>query len=219
MDSRTVSNFDVTPEENIRQLVRVTLNASGGDPSHLLELLADVIEMNVWQNSGMTFSRFVNTPYDKGGLGWSIKDLKAVLSLTHRYEAPNPVNRTISDRLNAMRTEVNRLLADDIEPTNPHGGDRRSNQIDVSSRSGQGGNSRAYIISRLKRDRPDLAEKVINNEMKTSEAKRLAGYPVDDRIKIPIDNPQRAAEMIIDKMPHAAIAELLAILKENLHGT
>lgn len=59
-----------------------------------------------------------------------------------------------------------------------HGGDRKSDQ-DSKIENGNlisGGNNSAYRVSRLKRDRPELAERIMAGEFKSvSEAERAAG--------------------------------------------
>ena len=46
----------------------------------------------------------------------------------------------------------------------------------MSTASRQGGNSRDYILARLKRDRPDLAEKVMAGDMSAHAAAIEAGF-------------------------------------------
>jgi hypothetical protein len=74
---------------------------------------------------------------------------------------------------------VNKLLGEEIEAVQSRGGDRRSDQIDISNRSGQGGTSVNYTIARLKAANfPLLAEQVINGEISAAEARRQAGHDV-----------------------------------------
>jgi hypothetical protein len=44
----------------------------------------------------------------------------------------------------------------------------------VTRNSAQRGNSRAYILSRLQRDKPGLAQAVVSGELTAAQAKRLA---------------------------------------------
>jgi hypothetical protein len=59
-----------------------------------------------------------------------------------------------------------------------HGGDHKSEeyQVDNVNLKAIGGNSEPYTIRRLKRDRPELAEKVLNGELSANAAAIEAGF-------------------------------------------
>ncbi len=95
------------------------------------------------------------------GIGSSVDIIRKLTRLRSRWEAV-PEDR---DRIDEMRRKVRELLDTDAKPMSGHGGDRV--QVDIStpneqsvdtSNKTQGGTSREYILRRLKRDRPDLAD-------------------------------------------------------------
>ncbi len=102
------------------------------------------------------------------GLALAVSKL---VRLSHRYEAGSPERAA---KMAVMREKVRTLIEGDAPEANPNGGDRRSQefQFDISnwSRSGQGGTSREYRISVLKRDAPELAERVVNGELSANAA-------------------------------------------------
>ena len=76
--------------------------------------------------------------------------------------------------MEAMRRKVRDLLNPEAAG---HGGDRRPEQGDnVTLKNGDRGNSESYTVRRLKRDRPELAEKVIEGEMSANAAAIEAGF-------------------------------------------
>jgi len=93
----------------------------------------------------------------------------------------------------AMREKVRTLIEGEGPEANPNGGDRRSQefQFDISnwSPSGQGGTSREYRISVLKRDAPELAERVVNGELSANAAWIEAGK---GKRATPLDSLRRA---------------------------
>jgi hypothetical protein len=60
-----------------------------------------------------------------------------------------------------MRERVGRLIRQEVGALKGHGGDRRSADFQPNNVKLNGGNSATYALRRLKRDRPDLAEKVV----------------------------------------------------------
>ena len=77
-----------------------------------------------------------------------------------------------------LRQDVSRLLSVDPDKVNGHGGDRKSeeykNQALAQSLKAHGDND--YINYRLKRDYPDLAERVFTSELSPHKAGQIAGF-------------------------------------------
>lgn len=67
------------------------------------------------------------------------------------------------------------LIRSQIGASGEHGGDRKSEEKQVCNTRLKSQTVKAHI-SRLKRDRPDLAEKVVNGDMTANEAAIEAGF-------------------------------------------
>lgn len=128
--------------------------------------------------------------------------------------------------LNAMlKAEVGldeRALKDLIRKAElaAHGGDRKSvnavNQADnVSLIPRDYGNSETYTIRRLRRDRPDLAERVDRHEMSANKAAITAGWR-RKTISIPVTKPDAVADSLLKHMSFDDLAKLIARLAELL---
>ena len=175
----TISNTHIDRDEELREQLLVNKRRSGGDPSLLLDLLAELLERKSWeQREGHTgkpwsFLRYVQTPFDDGGLGWDVEDVKNIIRFEHKYEKEG-VRHTPAKaaEMEAMRRKVRDLLNPEAAG---HGGDRRSEQVDNVNMK-QGGNSESYTVRRLKRDRPELAQKVIQGEISANAAAIKAGF-------------------------------------------
>ena len=74
----------------------------------------------------------------------------------------------------------------------------------------QGGNSETYIIRRLKRDHPDLAELVLDGK-ETARAAGIAAGFIKPTITVPID-PDRLAPILRKKLDPAALDRLRELL-------
>ena len=75
-----------------------------------------------------------------------------------------------------MRRKVRDLLNPEVMTREDAGkkGGRGNKAVDnVKSFKAKGGNSESYTVRRLKRDRPELAEKVIEGEMSANAAGQL----------------------------------------------
>jgi len=67
----------------------------------------------------------------------------------------------------------------EVEAEGKHGGDRRSEkeQVDnVNLKLSKGGNAPTYALRRLKRDRPDLAKKVVEGKLSAHAATLAIRY-------------------------------------------
>ena len=146
----------------------------------LLDLLAELLDRKSWeQREGHTgkpwsFLRYVQTPFDDGGLGWDVEDVKNIIRFEHKYEKEG-VRHTPAKaaEMEAMRRKVRDLL----NPEAPkHGEVGRGRDRGDNITSKDRGTSESYTVRRLKRDRPELAEKVIQGEMSANAAAIEAGF-------------------------------------------
>jgi hypothetical protein len=71
----------------------------------------------------------------------------------------------------ALRDTVRQLLDAEVPPLGTHGGDRQGNNITLKTR----GDDPTYALQRLKRDRPDIADKVVRGELSANAAAIEAG--------------------------------------------
>jgi len=220
MKTETVSIANLTKEERLRMQLYVETQHDGGNPSQLLELLAQAIEINVWEKltngegNSLTFFEFVERPYPDG-IGLAIDDLKTLIKLKHQYERKERFDSKIAERMDNMRRVVTDLLHPKMaEPGRP---DLQLNQFIKpdnirlnNSVKLDYGTEANYTIRRLKRDRPDLAEKVIANELSANAAAIEAGFRIKS-ITIPLD-PERAARSIRQHFTEQQIRELIELL-------
>ena len=104
------------------------------------------------------------------------------------------------DRMRAYcehNEEARRLLAEDLEPVAQHGANQHSAGVDnvKSSAEAKGGNATTYTLRRLKRDRPDLAERVVSGDLSAHAAAIEAGFR-RPAITLTAADPETAAQKI-----------------------
>jgi hypothetical protein len=73
------------------------------------------------------------------------------------------------------------------------------------------GNSETYIVRRLKRDRPDLAEQVLSGKTSAHAAGIAAGF-IRRTATIPIDDPEAIARTLHRRLSADQLAELRGLL-------
>lgn len=105
------------------------------------------------------------------------------------------------DRMRAYcehNEEARRLLAEELEPVAAHGeiGNGRG-RVDNSNSTteSKGGTSQTYTLRRLKRDRPDLAERVVSGDLSAHAAAIEAGFR-RPAITLTAADPENAAQKI-----------------------
>lgn len=211
--TRVVSGGDLTPEQRRVHRVEHILRRDGGSPGSALEGLAAIVEDETWRKvpSGpshpepfTSFRRFVeaNPPF---GLGYSIKQLRALLQLQHPGEGATEIR----ERMDAMRAEVARLIAEDVptalpweRPTADSNKDRATNYTAKSDHA-------EYVVSRLKRDDPELAERVVNGEITANAAARQKGWR---KPRVVLTSPESIAAALRRHLGPDDIAALIRLL-------
>lgn len=209
--TRVVSGGDLTPEQRRVHRVEHILRRDGGSPGSALEGLAAIVEDETWRKvpSGpsrpepfTSFRRFVeaNPPF---GLGYSIKQLRALLQLQH----PGEGAAEIRERMEAMRAEVARLIADDVQPVlpqgRPAGNDRKHCDTNIKPDRVE------HVIARLKRDDPALAERVVNGEITANAAARQKGWR---KPRVVLTSPESIAASLRRHLGPDDIAALIQLL-------
>lgn len=213
MTTRRVEVGEYTEEQLRVQRAGDALHRDGGSPAGALELLAALVEDRTWERladvKGRSFKgrfrAFVETrsPF---GLGYDPDQLSKLLALRHPHESVPDV----ADRMTQMREEVQELLRGEVPEVAPHGGDRRSesNQVrDTNLKTGT--DSAEYVLARLKRDDPELAEQVIRGDVSPNAAAVAKGWR---KPRIVLSTPERVADSIRAHMTRdqrLALARLL----------
>jgi hypothetical protein len=212
MTPRRVEIGEYTEEQLRVQRAGEALHRDGGSPAGALELLAALVEDQTWERladaKGRSFKgrfrAFVGTraPF---GLGYDADQLPKLLALRHPHESVPEV----AERMSLMRREIERLLMGEIAPLLPtdHAGPGRGKTL----RDTKGFEDTANrVIARLKRDDPELAEKVARGEVTPNAAAREKGWR---KPRIILSTPEKVADSIRRFMPREArrrLAELLA---------
>lgn len=149
-----------------------------------------------------SFRRFVeaNPPF---GLGYSIKQLRALLQLQHPGEGATEIR----ERMEAMRAEVARLIADDVQPAAVQGEIGRGRARESATHSK--GRDVAAITARLKRDDPALAERVVNGEITANAAAREKGWR---KPRVVLTSPESIAAALRRHLGPDDIAALIRLL-------
>lgn len=204
----------MTPEQRRVHRVEHILRRDGGSPGSALEGLAAIVEDETWRKvpSGpsrpepfTSFRRFVeaNPPF---GLGYSIKQLRALLQLQHPGEGAADIRK----RMDAMRAEVGRLIAEEVPAAHGQGGDRRSDEFQASGTHLKP-HTAEHIVSRLKRDDPALAKRVVNGEISANAAARQKGWR---KPRVVLTSPESIATALRRHLDPDDIAALIQLLIE-----
>lgn len=211
MNARVVSGGELTPEQQRVHRVEHILRRDGGSPGSALEGLAAIVEDETWKKvpSGpdrpepfTSFSAFVEgrPPF---GLGYSVTQLKTLLRLQH----PGEGSAKIRIRMESMRIEVRKLLDGDVEAALPFGTNQHQENVPRSpvGRS----DTREKVIARLKRDDPNLAQRVVRGEISPNAAARQAGWR---KPRIVVTSPASVAAALRRHMSPEDLAALIACL-------
>ncbi len=93
------------------------------------------------------------------------------------------------------------------EKLKEHGGDRRSEttkatgtkdqDYNVMLKPKQQGNSAPYLLARLKRDHPKIAEKYADGQFPSVRAAAIEAKLVKQTITVPVDTPEHALKPLI----------------------
>lgn len=112
-----------------------------------------------------------------------------------------------------LRGRVQRLYDADIQPIAKHGeigrGRARGNQITSTERRGD---SRDYVIARLERDDPELAQQVKRGEITATAASRAKGWK---KPQITVTSPESIARALRKHLDADDIAALVRLLTNN----
>ncbi len=217
--AREVS-FPHLSEEQMRVLrAGEALHRDGASPAGALELLAAIVEDRTWERltdaKGRSFKgRFrdfveARSPY---GLGYDPDQLPKVLQLRHPHESVPK----IAYRMAAMREQVKQLLLEEIPTAGPvvHAGPGRgkvASKTDCDT-NGFKPDRVEHVVARLKRDAPELAEKVIRGELTPNAAARQMGWR---KPRIVVSTPEAVAKALRKHMTPDQIQALVRLLSQT----
>jgi len=171
-------------------------------PSRFLDLLAHAMREKVWEQRGQTFKEFLEADYPHG-VGLPETELRKIVQLKHKHEDRS------AEKANEMRALREKILYPNLLK---HGGDHKSegyqgNNITLKP---DRGTSESYAIGRLKRDRSDLAEKVLAGEMSANAAAIEAGFR-KKTLTVPVE-PRGIARTLRKHLTPEQIAEVVEAL-------
>ena len=194
--------------------LRNELETSGGDPYGVIVRLDAVLEHRIWEqladkkgNAFSSFSQFVRDP-DKG-LGMATDELLKLVDVQGETERRAIVSKDVErvELFTRVRGLVRRAIKDDLPETGRHGGDRskKGNHSCTPNMNADG------MLARLKRDRPDLAQRVIGGELSATKAAQIAGFrtPV-----VRLGKPATVAAKLRDHYSREDLAELARLICE-----
>lgn len=194
--------------------LRNELETSGGDPYGVIVRLDTVLKHRIWEqltdkkgNTFSSFSQFVCDP-DKG-LGMATDELLKLVDVQGETERRAILKKDAEqvELFTRVRDLVRRAIKDDLPETGRHGGDRskKGNHSCYPNMNADG------MLSRLKRDRPELAQRVIEGEISATKAAQIAGFrtPV-----VRLGKPATVAAKLRDHYSREDLAELARLICE-----
>ena len=208
-----IANAGMSEEERLVIALHVFAQADGGTPGQFLETLAYITRDKTWKKRGVTLRQMLETAPPHGA-GIRAEDALRLIAFTHPHEVNN---RAKHEELDAMRrvvrSELHEALKDpDDNQPGPGRGHKTSLQCnDVSHQSEKQGNSEAYTLRRLRRDRPDLADQVIGGELKANAAAIEAGFR-KKTVSIPVDDVRALSLWLIGHWTAEQREELIVLL-------
>lgn len=190
MSIREVSHR-LTDTRLLLEQLRIAAHSDGASPRSFATLLKKAAETRAWEGEFPAFRAFMEAP-EPQGLGL---DDQTFLNIA---------------RLGGVEQLAGELLYGDIKaPTSTVGRPRNdSNTIILPSR----GATVENVVARLRRDDPNLAEKVIRGEISANKAARLKGWR---RPYIVVSTPERIAASLRKHMTREQLLELARLLTEQ----
>lgn len=198
--------MSLSPDERVSMLQRYIENG-GHDSDMIASLLRDVLDGGSWT------------------------EFKSPVGFTHHHESFRSFVET--DRWEGLGTTKDALVAwvkvadpglakrveaewkREIPSANVNGGSRKANQPRDTRlmTPAAGSDTSERVLSRLKRDDPDLAEKVVNGEITANAAAVRKGWR---KPRIVLTSPEAVARQLREHMEADAIRELAHLLQADL---
>lgn len=216
MTARRVEFGEFTEEQLRIQRAGEALHRDGASPAGALELLAAIVEDRTWERvadkAGRSFKgRFREFVNDRtAGLGYDPDQLPKVLALQHPHESVPDV----AYRMATMREKVRTLLLAEIPAALPVGRPEKGSATPINEHRQTRPHKRdnAEVIARLKRDDPELAEKVVRGDVTPNAAATEKGWR---KPRIALSTPERVAVSLRKWMPREALLRLAELLTKE----
>lgn len=114
--------------------------------------------------------------------------------------SPGTIAASAKNLLKRLKEEAGMSAAlPEIAELPAHGENQHTLGVD-NVKSTEGGNSQAYLLRRLQRDRPDLLEQVKTGEIRSIRAAAIKADIVKDVPTVRMTDPAKAAAKVIEKM-------------------
>ena len=147
-----------------------------------------------------------------------------LLDKLEKHEAWKPLNLASFSMLCSKELGLSSENVDAIRKAKPgekvqvvlgkHGGDRKSRNDQVNNVNLIGGNDPSYLTARIRRDNPELAEKLEAGEFKSVRAAALAAGIVQPSFQCPAD-PIKASRRILRHFRDDRLTALLSELANH----
>lgn len=119
------------------------------------------------------------------------------------------------DRTNfkAAAAKVRKMIREDIAPGAPNGTNQHSVGCDIITPSARGTDP-SYVIARLKRDNPELAEEVVEGRMSAHAAAVKAGIK-KPTATVPVDSAENAIRSLLRRFTKIELLAALTVLEDG----
>lgn len=183
--------MELTDTRLLLNRLRVAAHSDGASPKSFALLLTKVLDERAWEKEGFATFRAFMKEREPVGLGMT----EAQLLDAARLAGIEPVAR--------------RLLLEEVSASAGHGEIGGGHSENVTRSLVGKPDTAGKVVARLKRDDPELAEKVVRGEITPNAAAREKGWR---KPRIILSTPERVADSIRKYMPLEArrrLAELL----------
>lgn len=206
--TESVISTAMSDEEMRLARIHDAVNRSGLDPTTILDLVTGLVEDDFADDdiSDETRERFRRLIEDEADV--SLEKLVTVIldreHFPHRYEGER------GEQLDRMRRRVRELAEGRLHENGEIGRGRSFDNI----KPNDGGTSESYRRRRLRRDNPELLERVDSGELTVNQAAVEAGFGRRYQ-SVRLDDPDRAARTLRQHMDPEALGQLVALLLEQ----
>lgn len=186
-------SFGLSDARLLLEQLRIEVRKDGASPKSFALMLRRVTEERAWEQEGFaTFRAYVEAeePY---GLGMTEERLLDAA----RLASVEPLARS--------------LLDEEVPRAQEHGGNQHSGVRGTNS-SLPSSDIRARTVARLKRDDPELAERVIRGEVTPNAAAHEKGWR---KPRIVLSNPDRIAKSLRRHLPRESLLRLIELLTKE----
>jgi hypothetical protein len=200
-------------DQDPRLVLHSMKQSQGMQPRGAIEFIASIAEGEKWRDLYdehgkpiQSFTQFLEAPYPNG-CGLQVEHVRKLIQVPVLGE---DVSAEAREKWDARRAVIRDAMTPALNPNGVKGKPLDSNSL-------RRGESAAYALARLKRDAPDLAEKVIHGDVSANAAAVEAGFR-NKRVSVRVHNAQSAANTLLKHMPDDVLVDLVNILAEELRA-